>query len=177
MVVSKNKFPVLMATLMWLFICACNNGSTSSSSGTEEILKSIDGGDFRGVNMGDKPQDVMDQEGHSAVYSMPDELVYRLPLSKEDSTWYEISYNFNDVGLYDISMEVFAQQEPMINRIHNECVQHYAEKYGAPTLANGNEQWRAMTEKGSFISITITDSILRLSKPCMTINFSETPKP
>lgn len=156
---------------------ACHDQNPSHNNETEEILKSIDGGDFRGVNMGDKPQDVMEQEGHSAVYSMPDELVYRLPLSKEDSTWYEISYNFNEAGLYDISMEVFAQQEAMIARIHSECVQHYTNKYGEPALLKGDEQWRAMTEKGSFISITIADSIQRLNKPCMKINFNELPKP
>jgi hypothetical protein len=171
---NSAKYSVAIALLCT--VCACGEHKDQHSSETEAILKSIDGGDFRGINMGDKPQDVIEREEQSAVYSMPDELVYRLPLSKEDSTWYEISYNFNDAGLYDISMEVFAERTEMIGKIHKECVLHYMEKYGEPILENGAEQWRAMTEKGNFIWITITDSIQRLNKPCMKINFNELPK-
>jgi hypothetical protein len=170
---NSAKYSVALAMLCFLW--ACGESNHNQSTETEAILKSIDGGDFRGVNMGDKPQDVMEREGQSAVYSMPDELVYRLPLSKEDSTWYEISYNFNEAGLYDISMEVFAERSEMIGKIHQECVSHYAGKYGQPSIENGVEQWRAMTEKGNFIWITITDSTQRLNKPCMKINFNELP--
>jgi hypothetical protein len=175
MKLPSNSAKYSVALAMLCFLWACGESNHNESSETEAILKSIDGGDFRGVNMGDNPQDVMEREGQSAVYSMPDELVYRLPLSKEDSTWYEISYNFNEAGLYDISMEVFAERHEIIGKIYQECVSHYAGKYGQPTIENGAEQWRAMTEKGNFIWITITDSIQRLNKPCMKINFNELP--
>ena len=139
----------------------------------ERILKSANGGDFRGVNIGDEAKDVKMKEDAVSVYSMPDELVYRISPDHEDSTWYEISYNFNDAGLYDISLDVYPKDTNEVMVLRSTFITHYVEKYGECKFYNGYCQWRAMTENGHIVSITLADSLLQSPRPRLRVNFNE----
>jgi len=156
--------------IFMLFSCA----NSVEEKGAKKILKSSKGGDFRGVNIGDKPSDVVGSEEINSVYSMPDELVYRIESDGEDSTWYEISYNFNEAGLYNIQLEVFPKNETHLQLYKDDFIRHYKEKYGDCAYKNGYCEWRTLTNNGNSVNITLTDSIIVESRPCLKITFNET---
>jgi hypothetical protein len=159
--------------LLWLvmLLCLSCGNNTDSSSNAEELLEAEGEGDFRGVNIGDKKEDVMRSEGRDAeVYRMPDELIYRMPLGTEKLMWYEISYNFNEEGLYDISLEVLANSTDMRSSLTNEIVGYFKEKYGNP---KGNKSWHVMSQSGRVVDITVTDTLIIKNKPAIRVKYYE----
>lgn len=157
--------------LLLLSLFCCNHAEKESPA--EKILRHSAGGDFRGVNIGDNREDVIKFENGATVYNMPDELVYRIGDDNKDSTWYEISYNFNQQGLYDISMDIFPKTENGLSEIRNEFIEYYINKYGDCKYKDGYCQWRTMTENGHIVSITLTDTITESPRPCLRVNFNE----
>jgi len=166
-----NRMTWMNTTMFILLLLSCSN--TVQEKGAQKILKSSKGGDFRGVNIGDKPSDVVGREEVNSVYSMPDELVYRMESDGEDSTWYEISYNFNEAGLYNIKLEVFPKNEMHLKLFKDDFVRYYKEKYGDCKYNNGYCEWRAMTTNGHLVNISLTDSLIIKSRPCIKITFNE----
>ncbi len=160
--------------LIALLTLSCNSGEDNTPSG--KILRTGEGGDFRGVQIGDDPESVRAKENARSVYSMPDELVYRMNPSGEDSTWYEISYNFNQEGLYNINLEVFPLSDSILNSIKQEFISYYTEKYGECKHYDGYCQWRALSENGHVVSITIAGAPSTRDRPCLKVNFNETQK-
>lgn len=160
----------VFSLLLCLFGC---ESTPPEGNAAERILKSANGGDFRGINIGDKAKDVKLKEDAVSVYSMPDELVYRISPEGEDSTWYEISYNFNEAGLYDISLDVYPKDTDEVRLLRSTFISHYVEKYGECKFYNGYCQWRAMTNNGHIVSITLADSLLQSSRPRLRVNFNE----
>lgn len=167
-----KRFCVLVMLSLAVAWCACNSAKKNEGK-AQEILKAAKGGDFRGINLGDNPDDVKRMEDAETVYSMPDELVYRLPPDERDSTWYEISYNFNQQGLYNINLEIFPKNDSGISLLKNDFIVHYSEKYGPCSVLDGYCHWRAMTESGHIVSITLTDSLSNNPRPCLKVNFNE----
>lgn len=127
--------------------------------------------------MGDAPHEVIASEGSNAVYSMPDELVYRIVPRTTDSTWYEISYNFNEQGLYDIHLDLIFKNDSIKHSLQREFFEYYTQKYGVSDTTSGAALWRTMTEKGSFVSIEMHDTPAKQSKPTMLIHFNEQKQP
>jgi hypothetical protein len=155
-----------------IVLCACSDhGSDTASS---KILRTEQGGDFRGVHIGDQPELVKSKENARSVYSMPDELVYRMNPTGEDSTWYEISYNFNKDGLYNINLEVFPTNEDVKKSIHDEFMSYYISKYGECKYFEGYCQWRALSENGHVVSITIFTGPSTRNQHYLKVNFNET---
>lgn len=153
-----------------LMFFSCANTVEERCTKNSEKLK---GGDFRGINIGDGVSDVAGSEGVNSVYNMPDELVYRMESDSEDSTWYEISYNFNEAGLYNIQLEVFPKNETHLKLYKDDFVRYYKEKYGDCKYVNGYCEWRAMTNNGHLVNISLTDSLIVKSRPCIKISFNE----
>lgn len=172
---STSLAAVLLATSWW--ISACTEPAPPAASTPETILKVHEGGDFRGVNMGDAPHEVIASEGSNAVYSMPDELVYRIVPRTADSTWYEISYNFNEQGLYDIHLDLIFKNDSIKQSLRQEFFDYYSNKYGVCDTTSGAVLWRTMTEKGSFVSIEMHDTPEKQGKPTMLIHFNEQKQP
>ena len=162
---------ILTIVLSGLYL-ACH--SAHEEKGAKGILKSKQGGDFRGNNLGDNVSKVESNENNNIVYSMPDELVYRIAPNVEDSTWYEISYNFHENGLYYISLQVFPKNDTYLKLYKDDFVKYYKEKYGDCKYKNGYCEWRTLTESGHLVNISLTDSIPTDSRPCIKITFNET---
>lgn len=158
---------LFLAMLSW----GCNQ--KAPSNGAEAIVGADQGGDFRGIYIGDEREQVMRKESAETVYTMPDELIYRTYPSGVDSTWYEITYNFNEQGLYDISLDVFPKSTSESHDLKGHFVAYYKQRYGECTLSNGYCTWRAMTINGHLVSITLTDSLAYNNKPCLRVNFNE----
>lgn len=155
-----------------MFLLSCNNPEVAGNR-AERILKATSAGDFRGINIGDKHNEVQMKEDANSVYSMPDELVYRISPDDKDSTWYEISYNFNENGLYDISLDVYPKDTTDVRELKNNFIAHYLKKYGDCKFYNGYCQWRAITNNGHIVTITLADSLLQSPRPRLRVNFNE----
>lgn len=138
-----------------------------------QILKTNEAGDFRGINIGDKYSSVLEHEGEHTVYTMPDELAYRIPLGQKDSTFYEITYNFNEQGLYDIAMVIFPSGQPEINKLVDDFTAYYITKYGQPLNSPHAAEWRIMTGNGRIVKVIIADSLQKEGRPYMKVNFNE----
>lgn len=121
----------------------------------ETILQPSKGGDFRGVRIGDKPKSIKRNEEASSVYSMPDELIFRFNPGEADSTWYEISYNFNQDGLNHISLDVFPESEELREHLYNDFITYYNQRYGHHKTMPRHIEWRGLTEQGKFIAISL----------------------
>lgn len=161
----------IVAAISFCFACGSEPENKSSA---DEILRASEPGDFRGVNMGDKPGDVLRKEGKDYVYSLPDELTYRIPLSRQDSTWYEITYNFSEDGLYDISLEIFPRSDSQRTRLTADFSKLYIERYGQPLIDGHYSEWKVMTAKnGRIVKIIMTDSLEKNGLPCIKLNFNE----
>lgn len=164
---------LLCPYLLWLVMLACwgCGNNQDSSTNAEELLEADGEGDFRGVNIGDKKEDVMRSEGRGAeVYRMPDELIYRMPLGTEKLMWYEISYNFNEEGLYDISLEVLANSTDMRSSLTKEILGYFKEKYGNPKR---DKNWHVMSQSGRVVDITVTDTLIIKNKPAIRVKYYE----
>jgi hypothetical protein len=167
-----NGFSITTGLLVLVFIIGCEMTHPDGES-TEKLLRASQGGDIRGVNIGDKPEDVRKIENAESVYSMPDELVYRIPPDSKDSTWYEISYNFDEGGLYDVKMTIYPRSDTALQTLRNNFIKYYIQKYGECKMEGGYCGWRSMTNNGHFVSITLADTVLHKSKPCLQVNFNE----
>lgn len=170
MLLRLNPFSLYVCCA--IFIGARSGNANETASG--KILRPEKGGDFRGVHIGDKPESVKKKENARSVYSMPDELVYRMNPTGEDSTWYEISYNFNKDGLYNINLEVFPANDSLKKSIHDEFMSYYTSKYGECKYYEGYCQWRALSENGHVVSITISAGPSARNQYYLKVNFNET---
>ena len=143
--------------LLVLSVCALCAGCQQQvlPVSAESILLPSKGGDFRGVHLGDKPKSIKREEEASSVYSMPDEIIYRFNAGEVDSTWYEISYNFNQDGLNHISLDVFPENEELKEHLFNDFVQYYNQRYGELKTFQRHVEWRGLTEQGKFIVVSL----------------------
>jgi hypothetical protein len=153
-------------------LLSCGSKTVNDNS-TGEIMKITERGDFRGVEMGDWPADVLDKEGRDFIYSMPDELTYRIPLEEKDSTWYEITYNFSEDGLYDIVLEIFPKNSAQLDSLATDFSAFYSSKYGQPESESNYHEWKFMTAKGRIVKILMNDSLVKNNRHCLKINFNE----
>lgn len=162
-----------VGVMLLLAVCLMACGEEQNKSDAEEIMLPDRGGDFRGVHIGDQREEVARIENAETVYSMPDELIYRAYPKGMDSMWYEISYNFNHQGLYDISLDVFPKTDVETRDLKTSFITYYKQRYGECAQTNGYCSWRAMTLNGHIVSITLTDSLQFDHKPCLRVNFNE----
>lgn len=162
---------IISIPICFVLLSSCQENNPVDT--TKEILRSDKGGDFRGVHIGDDPTKVIRTENASSVYSMPDELVYRMQ-PDDDSTWYEISYNFNDQGLYNINMEIYPVNDDKFNVLRKEFIEYYDSRYGACQTYQDYCQWRTLTENGHIVSIQLSHFPTNNARPCLKINFNET---
>lgn len=141
-----------------LFIIPClivGCGQQALPVTAETILQPSKGGDFRGVHIGDKPKSIKRKEEASSVYSMPDELIFRFEPDEADSTWYEISYNFNQDGLNHINLDVFPKSEELREHLYQDFVNYYNQRYGEHKTTHRHVEWRGLTEQGKFITVSL----------------------
>lgn len=140
----------------------------------ESILQPNKGGDFRGIQIGDTPKLIKREEEASSVYSMPDELIYRFNAREADSTWYEISYNFNQDGLNHISLDVFPAGDELKENLYDDFVSYYNQRYGECKTFQDRAEWRGLTMQGKFISVTLIKERALSDRKHLRLVFNET---
>jgi hypothetical protein len=145
-----------------------------SAVSAEAIIQPDKGGDFRGIRLGDKPKLIKRKEESSSVYSMPDEIIYRFEPNEADSTWYEISYSFNEDGLNHISLDVFPKSNELKEHLYTEFMAYYNERYGSSKKSTNHEEWRAFTEQGHFVTVSLINDTSAQRSNHLRLVFNET---
>jgi hypothetical protein len=103
-------------------------------------------GDFRGLFLNSTVDSVLAVEGMDGlVIKNPDYLEYSRSITDNGNFYYELTFDFDEKGLYDITMDVYIKDtlniEQSINRGHrlyNDFVKYFTEKYGNPTEKEEN---------------------------------------
>jgi len=161
------------------FACLCVVSFSSCEEETkepqtvEDIIKSIEAGDFRGIEIGDDIKKVIAREEKNIVYTMPDELTCRIPLDLKDSTFYEISYNFNDAGLYIIDLIVLPNDTFATKTLFQEFKEYYDVRFGKSDANDGFTSWFTSSTRGTDVEISMIDESLERGTPYLSISFYE----
>jgi hypothetical protein len=145
----------LLLQICALLILAPGCGKQALPISAETILQPSKGGDFRGFRLGDKPKIIKRQEESSSVFSMPDELIYRFEANEADSTWYEISYSFNEDGLNHISLDVYPQSAALKENLFADFMSYYNQRYGANKTHSSRHEWRGLTVQGHSVTVSL----------------------
>ena len=164
----RRFFFILLLALA--FGCA---DETQPEKSWEEIVATNDPGDFRGINIGDDIVKVLDKESSNVVHTMPDELTCRIPLDQKESTFYEITYNFNEHGLYVIDLIIYPQDSADTQELFSEFKDYYDKKYGASSDSDGFTAWYTKSGAGSDLEISMIDESEEKGRPFLSITFFE----
>jgi len=157
-----------------MLILAQGCGKQALPISAETILQPAKGGDFRGIRLGDKPKIIKRQEETSSVYSMPDELIYRFEANEADSTWYEISYSFNEDGLNHIGLDVYPQSDELREHLFVDFISYYDQRYGSNKTNSSRHEWRGLTEQGHYVTVSLLRDTIGNKDNHLRLVFNET---
>jgi hypothetical protein len=155
-----------------VFLFACNSPSPKKD-GVDQLIQSESGGGVRGIQIGDDWTVVRSREEQNVVYSMPDELICRVPLNMKDSTFYEISYNFGEDGLYIIDLNFFPSDEAQTQKLYKKFKTYYDSKYGKSSEDQHFTAWYTSSSREKDLEISMTDESKEKGKPFLNITFFE----
>lgn len=159
-------------SILAIFAYGCQEPEEESTP-VQGILQSDEHGDFRGIQIGDDIVKVLDKESSNVVHTMPDELTCRIPLDQKESTFYEITYNFNEHGLYVIDLIIYPQDTTNTQELFDEFKTFYDTKYGPSSESDGFTAWYTRSEAGTDLEITMIDESQEKGKPFLSITFFE----
>ena len=161
----------LRGIIFAFMLTSCSNPPNEISA--ENIHNTSEGNDFRGVNIGDPPSKVSSAELANSVYTMPDELIYRIEADRNDSAWYEINYGFGDNGLNNIELTVFLSNQNQAINLRNEFRALYSERYGECSVYDEFCRWSTVTSNGKDAVIYLSDPTATADKSKLVIQFRE----
>jgi len=159
----------LPALLMLLSSCPDKSNEITASA----IHLTAEGSDFRGVNIGDSPGVVSSTEFAKSVYTMPDELIYRIEVDKKDSAWYEINYGLGEEGLNNIELSVFMPKGDQATSLKNEFRALYSERYGECHVHDEFCSWSTITSNGKNALIYLKEPVIVADKMKLVVQFRE----
>lgn len=141
-----------------------NNGdrSTTNNPRYNDLMLPTSSGVFRGVSFDMSKSKVSDIEtARSTVDIYQDEteseLIVTTDMGKEILDFADITYKFDEQGLYSIKVETYAVSFEGATEDFNMIIDHYTEKFGEPTIAeDGYYEFSATDEvSGNDYSIAI----------------------
>jgi len=166
----------LLLNCLLLALGACFTGCSPSGGqpgGASELVGAGGSGDFRGMHLGDDRDMVRKKESNAAVYAMPDELVYRLPQQQGAPYSHEISYMFDENGLYDIDMRISAKNDSVIDALRQDILELYTTRYGAPRSEEDRQIWKAISISGRYIRVVLQDAPGNHAPSVLNLKFHE----
>lgn len=168
------QLSLFLVPICALLFLAQGCGKQAMPISAETILQPSKGGDFRGIRLGDKPKIIKRQEESSSVFSMPDELIYRFEANEADSTWYEISYSFNEAGLNHISLDVYPQSAALKEHLLYDFISYYNQRYGANKTNSSRHEWRGLTVQGHYVTVSLLRDTTGNTSNHLRLVFNET---
>lgn len=130
--------------------------STTNNPLYNDLMLPTSGGVFRGVYFDMSRDEVYDIETARStvdVYQddIPEELIITTDMGKEILDFGDITYRFDEQGLYGIKVETYNISLEGATEVYDMIIETYTEAYGEPTIADdGYAEFTAVDEKTDY---------------------------
>ena len=119
---------------------AIGERSTTNNQLYYDLMQPTASGVFRGVHFDMSKDEVYDTESVRSTVDVykdetDEELIVTTDMGKEILDFGDITYRFDEQGLYSIKVETYAITLEGSTEVCNMIIENYTEKYGAPTWA------------------------------------------
>jgi hypothetical protein len=181
----KNKLSIAFFILFGFLILSCSEEKSvelTTSDIFSELNQSAESGLFRGVEMGMKKNQVvaLEQNRNHERKIKPlqfrdkdDELLYRYSIPGMDSAYYELSYVFDKLGLFEIHFDVFMERENQVQELFTFCKDAFDKRFGTSTQESMFTTWYHEGKNNSTIEVSIVDDTRYHGSPLFSIFFHE----
>lgn len=131
-----KKFIPLLIIAIGLFSC----DTSTKNALYEDLMLPKTEGIFRGVNFNMSKDEVKKIETARETVTVfedesGDKFIVTSDMGPETLNFADITYNFDDQGLYGISVETYAKTIEEGTAVFDLIIAEYTAKYGAPTVA------------------------------------------
>ncbi|MCB9257472.1 MAG: hypothetical protein H6579_10105 [Chitinophagales bacterium] len=133
-----------------------NTRSTTSNPLYNDLMMPTAGGMFRGVEFDMSREKVYNLETSRSTISVykdetDEELVVTTDMGKEVLDFADITYRFDEQGLYGIQVETYATTFEKSEEVFDMIVAYYTEEFGKPSIADdGYTEFEAYSEKTGY---------------------------
>jgi hypothetical protein len=152
--------------------------SCSSEKEQEEATPSLaaqilgNEGEFCGHKMGDSMDSVAGRDREFLFKRTRDELNYSIPFSQTDSAYFDIIYVFDQFGLFEIQVDIYASTDEETTELFSEFRELLVARYGSPIEKPESAFWKTKTGDHN-IEITLRDESIDYDKPFLSLNILE----
>jgi hypothetical protein len=160
---AKN---IVVAFVLSCFLISCTTKPESALSkyGPEvEAVMHTDAGAFRGFNLGDKIDTVLAKEVAPASEADEGYLYYEFKLDSTAS--FNVSYNFDELGLNEIQSEVYINNPDNTENVFNAFKLYFDEHFGKNVSHQGFTVWTVKSDKYGDVRINLSDDSAELTVP------------
>ena len=151
-------------TFCFLISCSTKPQSALRKYGPEvEAVMRIDAGAFRGFNLGDQIDSVLAKEVAPASEADEGYLYYEFKL--DSSTAYNVSYNFDELGLNEIQSEIFINNPENTEKVFNAFTRYFDDHFGKNVSHQGFTVWTVKSDKYGDVRVNLSDDSADLTIP------------
>lgn len=147
----KKFIPLLIITI-GLFSC----NTTTKNVLYEDLMLPETEGVFRGIEFDMSKEQVTKIETSRETVDIFDDqsegsLIITTDMGPETLNFADITYDFDEKGLYAISVETYAKTPEEATEVFDLVIKEYSSKYGAPTIAeDGFSEFKAENANSKF---------------------------
>lgn len=148
--------------LIFLFVitlvsCSQEQPKPADINTIPEIVMGGHEGVFRGANLGDNLDAVLKKETTKPIETDSGYLYYEFPLFDSIGS-YNVTYNFDEKGLFEIQSTVFIINNPAeTENVFNRFKAYFDKTYGASESEMGFNVWSVKSEKFGNVKINLSD--------------------
>lgn len=161
-----------LAGLLFLAGCASEEDTTKVFTLLSHIAGE-QGGHFRGATIGDSPQDIVDFELAKPAKTTEEELVYRFEIPETDSGYFEVFYQFDQYGLFEIQVDIYLFDRERTAELFSDFRGYFNELYGESTMDSGYTTWKTLSKRKYEINVSLIDESEDYGYSLLSITFNE----
>lgn len=151
-----QKIAVVFLFALVLTSCTQEQPKPVDISTIPGIIMGGDAGIFRGFNLGDSLATVLRKETAKPVESDSSYLYYEYTLPDTVGS-YNIAYNFDEKGLYEIQSNIFITNAAETETIFNRFKIYFDKYYGSSQTEMGFSVWSVKSKKFGEVKINLSD--------------------
>lgn len=150
--------------LSFLISCSTEPKSALSKYGPEvEAVVHTDNGAFRGFNLGDKIDSVLAKEVGPASEADDGYLYYEFSL--DSTAAYNVSYNFDELGLNEIQSEIFITNPENTEKVFNAFKSYFDDHFGKSVSHQGFTVWTVKSDTYGDVRVNLSDDSADFTVP------------
>lgn len=141
--------------------------STTDNPLYNDLMMPVSGQVFRGADFDMSRNEIYTLESNRSTVTLysdenEEELIFTTDMGKDILNFADITYRFDEQGLYNIKVETYATSSKIADEVYHQIIEHYTSLYGEPTIAeDGYDEFYAVDKNTGYdyrISIlNITD--------------------